>query len=444
MMNAPTNDYGHHRLSNFNDSEQSLRRSFFAIHRPNSPTTAAVQNPASSSANNNNNNGSAAVGNGGRRRGAQMRPMLQKQSSSRRVSVETTLTSRDVSMLPSLPFSSKAELLTNHPNPRPPPPHRSRERGDDNGHRMSNEQHGLAATSRHRQPRRSSHTGITADTAQGMIAEIIITNRDKNKDKSSHHREPPRRVTVSFAPSDEQLQQLRQSQGTAYDQQHAQDMQQVGQPVYHKGFRTDYVLGESSRHTSHMIVPQDDTHAITLVNTLSKHDFAWVKRSNGKYSYAILAYRTSSTDNNDKDGNNNKGEGMAFVMDELGSTKMIRQKYWCEYVRLVRPMQEEENEDMDCGMEGMLLDPSTHRRMSSPDTHQDQDHHLPQDHSKEDVVLCQEIQDDNEKDAKEAPLPEMITFKPQEINDECSMISSVSDKVRKAWRKSWIESWDDM
>ena len=130
-MNAPTNDYGHHRLSNFNDSEQSLRRSFFAIHRPNSPTTAAVQNPASSSANNNNNNGSAAVGNGGRRRGAQMRPMLQKQSSSRRVSVETTLTSRDVSMLPSLPFSSKAELLTNHPNPRPPPPHRSRERGDD-------------------------------------------------------------------------------------------------------------------------------------------------------------------------------------------------------------------------------------------------------------------------------------------------------------------------
>ena len=97
---------------------------------------------------------------------------------------------------------------------------------------------------------------------------------------------------------------------------------------------------------------------------------------------------------------------------------------------------------MDCGIEGMLLDPSTHLRMSSPDT--DQDNHLPQDNSKEDVVLCQEIQDDNEKDAKDAPLPEMIAFKPQEINDECSMISSVSDKVRKAWRKSWIESWDDM
>ena len=443
MMNAPTNDYGHHRLSNFNDSEQSLRRSFFAIHRPNSPTTAAVQNPASSSANNNNNNGSAAVGYGGRR-GAQMMPRLQKQSSSRRLSVETTLTSRDVSMLPSLPFSSKAEILTNHP--RPPPPHRSRERGDANGRRRSNEQHGAAATSRHRQPRRSSHTGITADTAQGMITEIVNTNRDKNKDKSSHHREPPRRVTVSFAPSDEQLQRLRQSQGTAY-QQHAlpSSSPRVDQHVYHKGFRPDYVLGESSRHTSHMIVPQDDTHAITLVNTLSKHDFAWVKRSNGKYSYAILAYRTSSTDNDDKDGNNNKGEGMAFVMDELGSTKMIRKKYWCEYVRLVRPMQEDEEDDdndMDCGMEGMLLDPSTHCRMSSPDTHQDQV--LPQDHSKEDVVLCQEIQDDNEKYAKDAPLPEMIAFKPQEINDECSMISSVSDKVRKAWRKSWIESWDDM
>ena len=82
--------------------------------------------------------------------------------------------------------------------------------------------------------------------------------------------------------------------------------------------------------------------------------------------------------------------------------------------------------------------------MDSAVQYQDQDHHLPQDHSKEDVVLCQEIQDDNEKDANDAPLPEMIAFKPQEINDECSMISSVSDKVRKAWRKSWIESWDDM
>ena len=262
-----------------------------------------------------------------------MRPRLQKQSSSRRVSVETTLTSRDVSMLPSLPFSSKAELLTNHP--RPPPPHRSRERGDANGRRRSNEQHGAAAaaTSRHRQPRRSSHTGITADTAQGMISEIIITNRDKNKDKSSQHREPPRRVTVSFAPSDEQLQQLRQSQGTAYNQQHAQDMQQV-QHVYHKGFRPDYVLGESSRHTSHMIVPQDDTQALELVNTLSKHDFAWVKRSDGTYTYA-LANRTTGQEGYDGTNGSTNEEVMVFVIDESGSTKNIRKKYWCEYIRLV-------------------------------------------------------------------------------------------------------------
>ena len=441
MMNAPTNNHGQHRRSNFNDSEQSLRRSFLAIH--NSPTATAVQNPTSSSA---NNNGSSAGGNGSRR-GAQRPRRFPKRSSSRRVSVETVLTPADIDMLPSLPFSSKAEELRTNHHRSPPHHHRSsRERGDD-GRRRSNEQQGATSRHNHRQLRRTTHTGIAAETAQGMIAEIVNTNRDKNnKDRSSHHKEPPRRVTVSFTPSDEQLQQqLRQSQD-AQDHQYARQPSspspRVSQPVYHQGFRPDYVLGESSRQASHMIVPQDDTHAITLVSTLSKHDFAWVKRSNGRYSYAILAYRTSSTDN---DGNN-KGEGMAFVMDEAGSTKMIRKKYWCEYVRLVRPMQEDEDNDMDCGME-MSLDPSTHRRTtvmsSAPTIHQDQDYHLPQDHSKEDVILCQEIQQDGNEEDGMAPLPE-IAVKTQDINDECSMISSVSDNVRKAWRKSWIESWDDM
>ena len=75
----------------------------------------------------------------------------------------------------------------------------------------------------------------------------------------------------------------------------------------------DYELGETIRCPSHMTTKDTDT--------LEKHDFAFVKRWDGSYSYAILAYRTY--------------ESMVFVMDDTGATKRIGIKKWSNFVRLV-------------------------------------------------------------------------------------------------------------
>ncbi len=91
----------------------------------------------------------------------------------------------------------------------------------------------------------------------------------------------------------------------------------------HKGFREDYVLGEILRCPSHMIAPRSTEQVIRAIISLKKHDFAFVKRSNGSFSYAILANKTD--------------EAMVFVMSESGATKKIQKRYWCDFVRQPRP-----------------------------------------------------------------------------------------------------------
>ena len=382
----------------------------------------------------------------------------------RRGSVETTWGDGDGRRLPlpSLPFSTKAGLRgnNNHRHPRRRPPSHSRERGDlptpNNSSSAPTTTH-PPSTSRHNKlQRRSSHTGITAGFAQEMIAEMVSTNTNKAKidetahdvkQTSSHHHGPRRRVTVSHhAPSNLQLQeQLRQSQEAVRYENNLYKAPSSSSPLKeedqeeepttrHMGFRSDYTLGEYSRHPSHMIIPQ----TTACIDTLGRYDFAFVKRSNGTYSYSILAYRTNSTDTtrgSSSDIHDEKGECMAFVIDDIGSTKIINKKYWKNYIRLVA---------------------------SEEQSHQD--HHpllLPVsqgDHSekKKNVVFCQEIpvascqemphnnhraqeevnhdQDHQEEDECDE-LPDMIVFIPQENHDECSLISSVSDKARMKWRR---------
>ena len=382
----------------------------------------------------------------------------------RRGSVKTTWGDGDGRRLPlpSLPFSTKAGLNTthnnNHRHPRPPPS-RSRERGDRSTPNSSSHQKGAPLSTRHNKlQRRSSHAGITAGFAQEMIAEMVSANTNSNKAKieetvhvkqtSSHHHGPRRHVTVSHqAPSNLQLQeQLRQSQEAARYENNLykapssssssplkEEDQEEEPTTRHMGFRSDYTLGEYSRHPSHMIIPQ----TTACIDTLGRYDFAFVKRSNGTYSYSILAYRTNSTDttsgSSSSDIHDEKGECMAFVIDDIGSTKIISKKYWKKYIRLVASEEEQSH----------------------------QDHHplLPVsqgDHSKKkkkNVVFCQEItvasyqemphnhhrgaqeevnhdQDDQEEDECDK-LPDMIVFRPQENHDdECSLISSISDKAR--------------
>lgn len=165
--------------------------------------------------------------------------------------------------------------------------------------------------------------------------------------------------------------------------------------------------------------------------------------------YAILANRTTGQEGYAYGSTNE--EVMVFVIDESGSTKNIRKKYWCEYIRLV-------------SMQGMTTTDIEEKGVDpAPPIVETRDHvlHNNQDilnntlHTQNGVVLCQEIpvvcqeihrppqvnsignqiqDDDQDEEEDTAPLPDMITCVPKD-NEECSLISSVSDKARGlVWR----------
>jgi len=98
------------------------------------------------------------------------------------------------------------------------------------------------------------------------------------------------------------------------------------------GFRQDYTLGEAARSPSHMIIEGNSEKAMKAVNSLSIHDFAFVKRSDGLFHYAILAFR--SNEQGDSTSNQSLEECMTFVLSDLGCTKMIKKSQWSEFVRL--------------------------------------------------------------------------------------------------------------
>ena len=93
------------------------------------------------------------------------------------------------------------------------------------------------------------------------------------------------------------------------------------------GFRKDYDIGDTARSHTHMIFDRS-------VYSLQKHDFAFIKRSDGSFTYAILAGRAIRNKKNDDTATE---ECMTFVMDQFGATKMIRQRNWNEFVCLVCP-----------------------------------------------------------------------------------------------------------
>jgi len=421
---------------------------------------------------------------------------------SRRISMDTT--SGDEKQLSSLPYANnnKAERHNRHSHPS----------NNNNKTKPHN--------------RRASYTGITAQTAQEMVAEMLNDKNTTSSTNNAHHQQhsssrghttattrqkqqkaqqqPPRRVTVSFGPTKEQLQQLRNSTQTQYDQlnynnpmpdihnSQPQSNHNHPQQRQHMGYRPDYKLGQVARSPSHLLIPPSSTsntnnksklNYINQIATLLKHDFAFVKRSNGLFSYAILAYRTNpgrtnpsklSTLNNGGYIVNNsddyykgeyKEEGMAFVMDDVGSTKMIRKKHWYEYIRLVSMDDLSCNEEDDSGMEeegdyGMEegLNHTSGEMPSHPDvnlsyqqfksrttTRRPSQDHDPQDNVPQDMLcqeipqVCQEVnpqvyQDQEEMfEFEDEPLPEMISFDPTSgENEDCSLISSVSDRARRA------------
>lgn len=100
--------------------------------------------------------------------------------------------------------------------------------------------------------------------------------------------------------------------------------------------RTDYRLGELARSSSHMVIDLNPTSASSKVSALKNYDFAFIKRTDGSWTYAILAYRSYENDDGNQD------ECMMFVMNEAGSTKMIKKCHWAEYVRRVARSEEDD------------------------------------------------------------------------------------------------------
>ena len=88
-----------------------------------------------------------------------------------------------------------------------------------------------------------------------------------------------------------------------------------------------YVLGDSPRCLSHILIESCPQAALERVSRLNVHDFAFVKRSNGSWSYAILAHRYVDMSSNE--------EHMMFVLSEVGSTKIVKRSQWAKCVSCV-------------------------------------------------------------------------------------------------------------
>ena len=95
-------------------------------------------------------------------------------------------------------------------------------------------------------------------------------------------------------------------------------------PMY-SGARSDYFLGDTAKCPTHMIIESDPGVALEKVSQLKNYDYAFIKRSDGSWTYAIVANRYHS---------NNDGEDfIMFVLDEAGCTKIIKKKQWANFVR---------------------------------------------------------------------------------------------------------------
>jgi hypothetical protein len=115
----------------------------------------------------------------------------------------------------------------------------------------------------------------------------------------------------------------------------------------------EFTLGDVASVQDMHIEPNAEM-AYANAASLPIHSFAFILRSTGEWTYAILANRpvVSGPD-----------ASMRFVVDPKGSTKVIKAKYWSRYVRLVNEIQSE-NIDEDIRMEEDKFDERLERLTS--------------------------------------------------------------------------------
>jgi len=103
-------------------------------------------------------------------------------------------------------------------------------------------------------------------------------------------------------------------------------------------------IGENGTSKDMMIV-SNRAIAFKMANSLQTHDFAFVLRSNGQWTYAMVAHRGPIIDTSSEIGSssNDKGQridsssedAILFVVDPAGSTKRLTKKYWSTCIRMV-------------------------------------------------------------------------------------------------------------
>ena len=142
-------------------------------------------------------------------------------------------------------------------------------------------------------------TKLTSEKQHERRHSMVVRVADNNN-------KPRRRASVTCVPSTLSSSSLENDHMRTTEEQH-------------KGFCNDYSIGETVRSPYYMIIEPTSDQAIQAIGLLNKHDSAFVKCSDGSYSYAILAYR--SMEPNKGSINMSTEECMTFVMCDVGSTK---------------------------------------------------------------------------------------------------------------------------
>jgi hypothetical protein len=133
--------------------------------------------------------------------------------------------------------------------------------------------------------------------------------------------------------------------GTSSNEDH--NLSQNRSLVY-SGARNDYSLGDKAKCTSHMIIQDDPQEAFNQISRLKQHDFAFVKRTDGMWTYAILAHRYIDEGE----------ECMMFVMHQIGSTKTITKRKWVNFVHLVADKMVMGEEPLESSLPRTILEDS--------------------------------------------------------------------------------------
>jgi len=82
-------------------------------------------------------------------------------------------------------------------------------------------------------------------------------------------------------------------------------------------------LGGAGTAQDMIIMESSDSIALRMINSLRIHDFVFILRSDGRWTYAIIADKQKDI--------------IRFVVDADGCTKTLSKKHWSNSIRLVNP-----------------------------------------------------------------------------------------------------------